>query len=294
MKIFKTCLEFLWKGLVIGFLNLIALVIGSGVLTSIGLRFPEVKGDFKFILFIMFISGFIISIIGGIIVKNLSLPKIGGFAALYLLFFLNAFTQILEAVFFDPGLVSLEVAPAIFGQQSIMFLVASVGITVLFGYKRETSEVRIKQTRSWSAWVFRIIISSGSYVLFYFIFGSINAMLFTGKYYRAEISGLHLPSTLEILMLEPIRAVVLVLSVLPMIIHLKGTKRKRMLIVGLALFIIGGLLPMLQQLNTLPTVVAVSSIFEMFFQFFLTGVVTTYLFLYEKSSTKDQQSILYR
>lgn len=291
MKVFKTGFEFLWKGLSIGFLNLIATMIVGGVITNIGLKFPEEKGDFKFILFIMFISGFIISIIGGIIVKNLRLPKIGVFTTLYLWLFLNAFTQILEALFFDPGLVSFEVAPAIFVQQSIMLLITSVGITVLFRYKEKANEVRIKQTRSWSAWLFRIIISSGSYVLFYFIFGSINAMLFTGKYYRAGVSGLHLPSTMEILILESIRAVILVLSVLPLVSHLRVSKRKCMLIVGMALFIIGGLLPMLQQLNNLPTVVTVSSIFEMFFQFFLTGVVTSYVLLYEKSSIKGRPSV---
>jgi hypothetical protein len=58
----------------------------------------------------------------------------------------------------------------------------------------------------------------------------------------------------------------------------------------MALFIIGGLLPMLQQLKTLPTAVAVSSIFEMFFQFFLTGVVVTYVFLYEKPIIQELHS----
>ena len=291
LKMLKTCFEFLWKSIVIGFLNLITLVIAGGVLMNLGVKFPEVKGDFNFILFIMFLSGFIISIIGGIIIKNLHLPKSRVFIALFLMLFLNVVTQMLEALFFAPGLVSWETAPGIFGQQAIMYLFISAGITLLFRYNGEVSEVIKRQKRSFRGWLGRIILSSGSYVLFYFIFGSINAALITGDYYRSEVRGLHLPSTLEILMLEPVRAALLVLSVIPLVIYLRISKKKCATIVGMVLFIIGGLLPMLQQLNTLPTAVAVSSIFEMFFQFFLTGVVTTYVFLYDKPNIQELTSV---
>lgn len=83
MKSLKTIFEFLWKGLVIGFLNIISLSFVGGVLTNLGLKFPEVKDDFSFILFTMFLSGFVISIIGGIIVKNLELPKLNVFIKLF-------------------------------------------------------------------------------------------------------------------------------------------------------------------------------------------------------------------
>lgn len=278
----KICLGFLWKGTVIGCLNVISLVLASGVLMNLGLKFPEFKGDYTFLSFIMFLSGFIVSIIGGIIVSNLKLSKLRVLLTLQLMFFLNTVTQMLEAVFFAPGLVSWEVVPAIIAQQFIMYLFVSAGLTLLFKYKeKDDCEVQLQQ-KGWSSWFLRILISSGSYVLFYFIFGSINAALFTGEYYRSQVNGLRLPSTFEILMLEPVRAVALVISVLPVILHLNVSKNKRMVMVGMVLFVIGGFLPMLQQINTLPTVIVVSSIFEMFFQFFLTGVVITYILLYEK------------
>lgn len=182
--------------------------------------------------------------------------------------FLNAVTQLLEGLFFAPGLINWEVAPAIFGSQFLMYLFISAGMALLFRYNNETNGVIVSQTRSWSSWLWRILISSGSYVMLYFIFGSINSMLFTGEYYRAQVSGLSLPSTVVILELEAIRAIILVLSILPLVLFLKVSKGKRMVIIGMALFIIGGLLPMLLQLKTLPTVVVVTSIFEMFFQFF--------------------------
>jgi hypothetical protein len=236
----------------------------------------------------MFLSGFIISIIGGIIVKKLSLNKPMAILMLFLMFFLNGVTQILEALYFAPGIVNLETAPALFLQQFFMYLIISVGIVLLFRYDGETGEALKRKELSWGGWLGRILVSSGSYVLFYWIFGSINAMLITGDYYRSEVSGLHLPGTAEILMLEPIRAVLLVLSVLPLVIYLGVSKKKCAVIVGMVLFIIGGLLPMLQQLGNLPTAVAVSSIFEMFFQFFLNGIAITYIIRYNEHDAREQ------
>lgn len=280
MKILKTAVEFVWKSLIIGLLYVLSLIIVSGVLGKIGLKFPEVQSDFSFMLLMMLISGFIISIAGGIIVKDLKLSKLGVFVTLYLMFFLNTLTQLLEALFFLPEI--RKVAPAVFGVQFVMYMIVSAGISLLFKYNNKANEDVPQLTRSRSEWFWRILISSASYVLFYFIFGSINEMLFTGDFYRAEVSGLFLPSTSVIMILESIRSVIIVISVLPIIVHLKVSKIKCMITVGMTLFIIGGLLPMLQQLNNLPTLVVITSIVEMFFQFFLTGVVTTYIILYER------------
>lgn len=201
---------------------------------------------------------------------------------LFVMLVLNSGTQILEAFYFAPGIVNIEVAPAIFGQQVIMWLFISAGIAFLYRFKSE-DEIGFKiQSRNWIDWIVRIIISSGSYVLFYYVFGSINALLFTGEYYLSQVNGLQIPSATVIIFLETIRAIILVLSILPVILNLKLTKKKAMITVGLVLFIIGGLLPMLQQFNSLPTVLIVASTVEMFFQFFLTGVVTTWIVLYDK------------
>ncbi|AOT68937.1 hypothetical protein [Geosporobacter ferrireducens] len=280
--IIKTCFEFLWKGLIIGSLNLFSLILAGAVLTNLGLKFPEVKSSYGYITFIMFLSGFIVSVIFGIVAKKLSLSKLRVFIVLFVMLVLNSVTQILEAFYFAPGIVNIEVAPAIFGQQVIMWLFISAGIAFLYRFKSE-DDIGFKiQSRSWIDWIVRIIISSGSYVLFYYVFGSINALLFTGEYYLSQVNGLQIPSATEIIVLETIRAIILVLSILPVILNLKIQKKEVMITVGMVLFIIGGLLPMLQQFNSLPTVLIVASTVEMFFQFFLTGVVTTYIILYDK------------
>ena len=282
MKHLRTWFEFLWKGLVIGLLNIVSLIVVSGVLIKLGLKLPAVTGSYNYILFSMFFSGFIIAIISGIMIKDFKPSRLGVFISLYVLLSLNSVTQLLEALYFAPGIISLEVVPFLCLQQFIMYLIVSLGITLLFKSRKKQAERQQTPQRSRGDWLLRIVLSSAGYVLFYFIFGSINAMLFTGVYYSSHLGGLSLPSTMEILMLEPIRALILVISVLPVILYSEAAKSKIMVSVGMFLFIIGGLLPMLQQLTALPLVLVVSTTVEMFFQFFLTGVVTTYLVLYEK------------
>lgn len=288
MKILKVCFEFFWKSLVIGFINVASVILAGVILTIMGLKFPESSSEYSFILFIMFISGFIISIVGGIIVKNLKLRKFEIYIFLFLMFFLNSATQLLEALFFAPGIITWEVAPTIFAQQFIMYMLTSVGITLLFSNKNKIESIKLN--RSWKEWFWRLLLSSASYVLFYFVFGIINAMSFTGEYYKSQISGLSQPNTFEILILEPIRAIIIVLSVLPIILNLNTSKKKRMVMVGMSLFVIGGLIPMLQQIDTLPIVIVITSTFEMFFQFFLTGMVITYIILFEKNKSLLNQN----
>ncbi|SDG45335.1 hypothetical protein [Desulfosporosinus hippei] len=276
----KTIFEFLWKGLIITGLTLVSLMLAGALLTNLGMKFPEVKSDYRYIVLIMLLSGFLISIILGFIAKNLRLTKIRVFMVLFLILILNYITQILEALYFAPGIVTLEVVPAIFGQQSMMALFITGGIAFLYSKSQINSGESIKSRCSFD-WLRKILICSGSYVIFYYIFGSINARLFTGEYYLSQMNGLRLPSTEEIIVLETIRAIILVLSIIPLILNLQLTKKKIMITVGIMLFIIGGLIPMLQQFDTLPTVLRVTSTVEMFFQFFLTGVVTAYVFLDE-------------
>lgn len=282
MMIIKTCFEFLWKGLITGSINLFSLILAGIVLTNLGLKFPEVKASYTYITFIMFLSGFIISVVFGIVARKLSLSRLRVFIMLFVMLVLNSVTQILEAYYFAPGIVTMEVAPAIFGQQVIMSLFICAGIAFLYRFNSEDDIESKIQSRSWIDWIVRIIISSASYVLFYYVFGSINALLFTGEYYLSQVNGLQIPSATVIIVLETIRAIILVFSILPLILNLKLPKKEVMITIGMVLFIIGGLLPMLQQFNSLPTVLIVASTVEMFFQFFLTGVVTTYIILYDK------------
>ncbi|WP_125136128.1 hypothetical protein [Petrocella atlantisensis] len=219
-------------------------------------------------------SGAAISILLGIIAWNLRLSKLMVFGAVFLFLYLNYVTQIMEALYFVPGVVTWEVLPTILLQQFVMAIMIAAG--VVFLYKRKgPSKSKSLYNRGLLDWIFRIVISIGSYVAFYYLFGRLNAFLFTEGYYLSQIDGLYMPSGNVILVLEIVRSALIVISILPIILFLELPVKKVMILSGLSLFVLGGLLPMLQQIGSLPMVLIITSSVEMFFQFFLTAVVTT-------------------
>jgi hypothetical protein len=71
-----------------------------------------------------------------------------------------------------------------------------------------------------------------------------------------------------------------VFSVLPLVLTIRTTRRRLAIMCGVILFVIGGVIPLLQQVNTLPLFLLVASAWEIFFQNFLTGVVVAILMGY--------------
>jgi hypothetical protein len=63
-----------------------------------------------------------------------------------------------------------------------------------------------------------------------------------------------------------------------------GFQGRTMVLSGLILFTVGGVIPLISQINALPAVVLITSLFEIFFQNFLTGLSAAYL-LYRKKGT---------
>ncbi|MDF1618787.1 hypothetical protein [Petrocella sp. FN5] len=265
---------YIWRTIVIGLLSFLALVIAGILITVFKLPMPVINGDTNYIFIMIIMSGAAISILLGIITQNLRLFKLMVFGAVFLFLYLNYVTQIMEALYFVPGVVTWEVLPTILLQQLVMAIMIATG--VVFLYKRkESSKSKPLYNRGLLDWIFRIVISIGSYVAFYYLFGRLNAFLFTEGYYLSQIDGLYMPSGNVILVLEIVRATLIVISILPIILFLELPVKKVMILSGLSLFVLGGLLPMLQQIGSLPMVLIITSSVEMFFQFFLTAVVTT-------------------
>ncbi len=126
-------------------------------------------------------------------------------------------------------------------------------------------------------WVWRYLTSTLSYVVFYFIFGTINYYYVTKPYYDSNVSSLVVPEPSIVLVAEIIRAQLIVISILPLILSARISKQKLALYCGLILFVIGGIVPLLLQIGNLPPVLLASSGVEIFFQNFLTGMVVVLL-----------------
>ncbi|MGE5072983.1 MAG: hypothetical protein ACM3MF_06110 [Anaerolineae bacterium] len=183
----------------------------------------------------------------------------------------------LEGAYFAPDLVSLPV-PVLLAQQLLATLAAGLAITLLFG--RLGSSVSWKaalQTRPWHSWLWRFLISALSYLAFYFVFGGLNYSLVTKPYYETHAGGLTVPAPEIVLLLEAIRGVLIAFSVLLLLLSMRGSRRKLMITTGWLLFAVGGIIPLVWQINMLPLFLLFASAIEIFFQNFLTGVVAAWL-----------------
>ncbi len=90
-------------------------------------------------------------------------------------------------------------------------------------------------------------------------------------------------------MVESIRAPLIVLSVLPLVLTVRTTRRRLVVICGIILFVIGGVVPLLHQVNILPLFLLVASAWEIFFQNFLTGVVVAILLGYGSNNPIENE-----
>jgi hypothetical protein len=119
------------------------------------------------------------------------------------------------------------------------------------------------------------------------VFGFINYLLVTKPYYDSHVGSITVPELKTVVITELIRSVLIILSILPLIISLKAVGRKQIIACGLVLFVIGGIIPLLLQLGTLPLSLLAASGIEIFFQNFLTGAVAALLLGYPRSSVQN-------
>jgi hypothetical protein len=145
-------------------------------------------------------------------------------------------------------------------------------IAWLFGQAAGSTIPHLPRRRAWYSWAWRFLVSSFSYLLFYFIFGAINYALITRPYYAAHVSGLAVPPPQTVLLAEAVRAPLIVLSIVPCILLWTGKKSVLAVLCGIILFVIGGVIPLLTN-TALPDLLRFASAIEIFFQNFLTGVV---------------------
>ena len=160
----------------------------------------------------------------------------------------------------------------------ISTLAAAAALTVLFAPRGPARPV-VWPRRTVLAWVGRFVACALSYVVFYWVFGALNYSLFTHTYYETHQAALVVPPAQTILLVEAVRSVMLVLSVLPLALAWPTVSANRLrlaVLCGLVLFLTGGLVP-LASTTTLPLFLRVASGWEIFLQNFSTGVVVALL-----------------
>jgi hypothetical protein len=113
------------------------------------------------------------------------------------------------------------------------------------------------------------------YLTFYYVFGALNYTLVTKPYYETHAGGVTVPQPQVVFLVELARAPLIVLSIVPLVLTMRTTKRRLAVTCGTILFMVGGLIPLLQA--PLPVFLRVASAWEIFLQNFPTGVIVALL-----------------
>ncbi len=228
-------------------------------------------------LVLLFVASVLLGLFVGSIASRLALARRQHFILWASLILFNVGSVTIEGAFFAPDLVSISL-PMLVGQQLLATLGAAFVIArVVTISEQPVSWMDALRTHPLYSWVWRFIVSAVSYVVFYFVFGGLNYQLITKPYYDSHAGGLTVPPANVVLGVESIRSVMIVFSVFLFLLSARGTRRQLMVRAGWLLFAIGGIIPLVWQINSLPFFLLASSAVEIFFQNFSTGAVAALL-----------------
>jgi hypothetical protein len=233
----------------------------------------------------LFLASILLGVILGPLAARLTLTRLQHFILWVSLIFFNLGAVAIEGAYFVPELVSLPL-PFLFAQQLFASAGAALVIVLVFAAigRPASSWAEAVRTRPWHSWLWRVLLSSFSYLVFYFVFGALNYSLVTGPYYETHAGGLTVPEPTLVLRAELVRAPLIILSILFFLLSVRGTKRELMMKTGWLLFAIGGIVPLVLQLSSLPFILLAASAVEIFLQNFSTGAVAAWLLGIERRS----------
>lgn len=220
-------------------------------------------------------AGILVALTLGPLALRMSGPRSRALAALTLVLFLSLMAVTIEGAAFAPDTVPLASLPVAIATELAVALLAVAVIVALFAPRSSRAAPEVPR-RSWLSWLWRYLASAVAYVALYFVTGAVNYVLFTRPYYESHAAGLVVPETGIVLLVCVIEAAMYPVAVLPLLYALPGSRRDRALAAGLALFVLGGLVPLLVA-APLPVFLRIASAWEILAQKFPVGVVSALL-----------------
>jgi len=133
---------------------------------------------------------------------------------------------------------------------------------------------------SWWNWIWRVLIVGLAYFVFYFLFGSINALLYTLPFYRDNPQyGLAVPPMNVIVIAQLIRGPLFGIGAFILARLVTPSRGQLALLLGMVLFIIGGAAPYVEAVfRSMPLGFNLATLTELLCQNFPTGIVAAYLY----------------
>ena len=232
---------------------------------------------------------FVLSLTGGVLIGGLlawmsakmRLKRFGYFILISLiLFVVGRFSNYVEGLFFTTMFANLSVltAAVVFallfsfvegGLAAVLFLPESYEGSLFTELSTYFSE------RRWSSWLWRILLASVAYFPIYFFFGMLISP-FVMPYYSDPSLGLKIPSFAVMVPVELFRGFLYVIIMLGVFSTVRAKRWTMAAIVGLVLYVPGGLVPLMSE-HTLPPQIVPFHMIEIFADSIVYGVVLTRL-----------------
>jgi len=243
-----------------------------------------------------FLGGLFLSLVLGTTAGHLFWSMRRRVAVLWAVLMLVAtFSPLLELHFFST--IPLSTILQGVSVRSAGDLALALALAFLFPPLREDITFRgsfgnLLSQRSWFSWVGRSGVGTVLYVVAYFVFGTL-AFHFTRPYYTDPAYGLnlHVPSSgLLVLELEVVRGFMYVLTAYLLIAGVRLKRRQLAMLVGLVLFVLGGLSPLVSAWHW-PMALRFYHTVEIFLQNFVTGFLLVYLLSAPKETAPATSSV---
>jgi hypothetical protein len=253
-----------------------------------GAELPEFNRETEIFLLEVLVSGMLITALLGSVHASMKVSMNRRFISIFSIVFLNAAAMLVESAFFVSRSPNSDMLPGLLVQKFLAALITSYTITILFVPKDMQRTKKSGEDRSTLGWIWRIGACVAGYGILSYGIDHVHYM-FTAQYpYQSHPAGLTVPAAKEITAAIPIRGLFMIFSILPFILYMKSTQKAKMAISGTILFVVGGIVPLTTHMSTLPLLLIVVSLVELFFQNFLTGIVGAWLLNRKELPEQDQ------
>jgi hypothetical protein len=258
-------------------LSLTTRVIGGGVLAAVVLTAFEFLLSSGRTAAVVSAPNLVVLLLSGILYVAVMTPlarRVGyrpfpRFLAVFVpLYVTGTLTDLIEAAFYTTLLPPTKLIAALIIEALPMLLITGIVVSVMPASPETRLAPRFGQVmreRSWSSWLWRIVLAGAPYALIYLLFATLVAPI-EHAYYSdpAFLASLHtrVPSTQVTVLLEAGRGILFVLAVLPVI----AVMRKSRWSTGLYIAVLGAALeawiPLLGQASW-PVMMRVGNVLEL-------------------------------
>lgn len=285
MEIFSRILGIIWKSLLIGAIYTGTIIIFINLHSLLPLSIFQM-GTLNIDKTSLFCYALLLVFFVGAIAGNVPTSRIHHFLVWGFILFFNLAGITLEEILFAPTVFPVHWLPALLLMQAVLSLITSIFVTFLFA-DNWFRPFGAYFHRSWASWTWRFFGGSFSYLLIYFIFGAINSLWITDPSQSSNQAAIE-PQV--ILIAELLRGPLTVLSLLPLIITVRVSKRYLTVICGLILSLVGGVLLQMQS-SIFPEYSPAINPLIYLIQNFLTGVIIGLLMGYTSEAETGGVSV---